>query len=606
MAKKNLKIHSENILPIIKKWLYSDKDIFIRELVSNACDAISKLLILKERGEASPLENESPSIQIQIDKEKKTLTFTDNGIGMDAEEVEKYIAQLAFSGAEEFLAKYKSDKQEDQIIGHFGLGFYSAYMVAEHVDIQTLSYKEGAEAVSWSCDGSSEYEQEKGIRERRGTEIVLHLAPGEEEYLEASRIDEILKRYCAFLPYPITLNDSCINETPPLWMKPSMEATDKEYIDFYHKLYPMEPDPLFWIHLNVDYPFNLKGILYFPKISKDVDLKKETIRLFCNRVFVSNHCNDILPDYLTILRGAIDSPDIPLNVSRSSLQMDRTVKQLGSHISKKISDKLTSLYTTDREKFLTYWEDIELIIKYGALQDEKFYERIKDFLVFKTNQEGYSTITEYLERNKEKMGNTIYYAHPEHADGHFFNLFREKGIEVLFTRPMMIDNALISSLEHKQSVKFKRIDADLGEALLDPERERTLLDAEGKTERIRMAEFFKSKLNFTEIDVEAKSIASESLPALLVIEEQQRRLRETLSYHGRGEIPDIVKPKFVINTNSKLIQSIYAMELKNPALAKDLANHVYDTARLAQRELSPSQLNEYIARSNEILSQLST
>lgn len=603
MAKGTLKIHSENILPIIKKWLYSDKDIYVRELVSNACDAISKLLILKDRGEASLEENPSLSIEIKVDKEKKTLSFIDNGIGMDAEEVEKYIAQLAFSGAEEFLQKYKSDKQEDQIIGHFGLGFYSAYMVATKVEIETLSYKPGAEPVFWSCGGSSEYEMEKGSRTTRGTEITLHVSAEEEEYLETSRIRGILEKYCSFLPYPVSLDGKIINETPPLWMRSSNDVSDKEYIDFYHKLYPFEGDPLFWIHLNVDYPFNLKGILYFPKIAKDVDLRKETIRLFCNRVFVSDNCNDILPDYLTILRGALDSPDIPLNVSRSSLQLDKTVRQLGSHISKKISDKLASLYQSDRDKFLSFWEDIELIIKYGALQDEKFYERVKDFLIFKTNQGEYLTASEYLERNKEKTNNIIYYAH-EAQHGHLLTLFKAKGIEVLFTRSMMIDNALIHHIEKHLSTKFQRVDAEVGGALVDESREKTLLDAEGKTERIKIAEFFKSKLDQTELDVEAKSIDSDHIPAFLVIQEEQRRLRETLSYHGRGEFGDIVKPKFVINTNHKLILSTYAMEERDPELAKKMAYHVYDTARLAQAELSPGQLMDYISRSNDILSKL--
>ena len=350
-----LKIHSENILPIIKKWLYSDKDIFVRELVSNSCDAISKLRKLTNDA------NETWRIDIKIDKENRTLTFSDNGLGMNHDEVETYISQIAFSGAEEFIQKYQSDKEEDQIIGHFGLGFYSAYMVAQNVEIQTLSHKDGADPMHWSCDGSVDYTLEKGSRETRGTDVVLHLSKEEDEYLDDTRLRQILHHYCSFLPYPIFLNDKQINEKPPLWMKPASECTEQEYLDFYRHLFPMEPDPLFWVHLNVDFPFNLKGILYFPKLAQDGELKKETIQLFCNRVFVSDNCRDLLPEYLTILRGAIDSPDIPLNVSRSYLQMDRTVRQLGSHISKKITDRLAALYRSEKEKFLTYWEDIELI-----------------------------------------------------------------------------------------------------------------------------------------------------------------------------------------------------------------------------------------------------
>ncbi|MCB1181277.1 MAG: molecular chaperone HtpG [Chlamydiia bacterium] len=605
MVQGNLKIHSENILPIIKKWLYSDKDIFVRELISNACDASSKLQILQDqeiiKKDETPLE-----IKVFIDKDKKTLTFSDRGIGMDHEEVEKYIAQLAFSGAEEFLEKYKSDKPEDQIIGHFGLGFYSAFMVAKKVEIETLSYKEGAKPVFWSSDGSSTYEIDRGSRVERGTQITLYLSEEEAEYLDPSRIRGILEKYCAFLPHPILLDASSINETPPLWIRPSSEITDQEYIDFYHKLYPFEPAPLFWVHLNVDYPFNLKGILYFPKLSKDVDIKKETIKLFCNRVFVSNDCNDILPAYLTILRGAIDSPDIPLNVSRSTLQLDRTVRQLGNHISKKISDKLSTFYRTDQKKFHACWEDIEIIIKYGALQEDKFYERVKEFLIFKNDRGEFTTIEDYLTRNKEKTNNTVFYAHEEHSQASFLQLYQRKGIEVIFSRPMMIDQALVQLLEQKHSTNFKRIDADVSENLLDPSREKTLLDAEGKTERVRIAEFFKAKLHEENLDVEAKSLASDELPTFLMIKEQERRMREMFAHHGKGDMPNLVKPTFVVNTNNRLIQSIFKMRDTHPELAKDMVRHVYDTARLAGKELNQKQLGDYLNRSTKILEALSS
>lgn len=584
-----LKIHSENILPIIKKWLYSDKDIFVRELVSNSCDAIAKLRKITDNA------SEAWRIDIKIDKEKRTLTFSDNGIGMDREEVEKYIAQIAFSGAEEFVQKYKTEKEEDQIIGHFGLGFYSAYMVAEFVSIQTLSYKENAEPVHWSCDGSVEYTLEKGIRAARGTAIILNLSKEEEEYLEEARLREILHHYCSFLPYPIYLNDKQINEKPPLWMKAPSECTEKEYLDFYRHLFPLEPDPLFWIHLNVDFPFHLKGILYFPKVSQENELKKDSIKLFCNRVFVSDNCRDLLPDYLTILRGAIDSPDIPLNVSRSYLQMDRTVRQLGSHISKKISDRLASLYRGEKEKFLSYWEDIEIIIKFGVLGDENFYKRVKEFLVWRNSEGQWTTLEEYQERHPEQA---VYYTFEE---GHFLDLYREKGIEVLLMRSSMIDHAVMQFLERHTQSTFKRIDSSLDEKILDPDREKSLLDADGRSEAAKLAEFFHKKLA---VEVEAKSLASETIHGFILLKEEERRLRDTLSYQSRKPMEGLVKPTFVINTNSKLIHAIHAFEKIDPELAKQMAHEVYDLACLSQKEMQPKDLNQFITRSSHLLEQL--
>lgn len=595
MAQGTLKIHSENILPIIKKWLYSDKDIFVRELVSNACDACSKLRQLTQE------EQSDWRISIRIDKEKRQLIFTDNGIGMTKEEVEKYIAQIAFSGAEEFVKKYQSNKEEDQIIGHFGLGFFSAYMVAEKVEINTLSYVEGAEPVYWSCDGSSSYSIDKGEKKERGTEIILTLAKDEDEYLDPARIRQILHENCSFLPYPIYLNDSRINEKEPLWVKPVSECTDKDYLDFYHHLFPMEPDPLFWIHLNVDYPFKLKGILYFPKVSQENELKKESIKLYCNRVFVSDNCKDLLPDYLMILRGAIDSPDIPLNVSRSYLQMDRTVRQLGQHLSKKIADRLSALYQGEKEKFTSYWEDIELIIKYGALQEEKFYERVKEFLIFKNSHNEWTTVEEYCERHPDQV---IYYTAEQ---DHFLELYKEKQIEVLFVRPSLIDQALIQMLEKKTGKTFKRLDAHLDGPLFDPSKEKGLLDAEGKSESARIAEFFKKKLDFVDIEVEAKSLASATIPAFLHLKEEERRLRDSMAYHakmGKKEMRALIKPTFVVNTNSKLIHFIRSIEAKEPELAKQMVREIYDLARLSQREMEPEALSDFIARSNSVLEAL--
>ena len=469
MIKKSLSIHSENILPIIKRWLYSDKDIFIRELVSNACDAIHKVKVLRDHGEAAATDEEF-RIDIKINKEKRTLTFTDNGIGMNAEEVEKYIAQIAFSSAEEFLEKYKTNKEGDQIIGHFGLGFYSAYMAAEHVEIQTLSYRQGSEPVFWSCDGSSEYTLEKGNREARGTEITLFIDKDSDEFLDENRLKEILRHYCAFLPYPIFLEGQQINTHFPLWIKSPAECTEKDYLDFYHYLYPFKEDPLFWVHLNVDYPFHLKGILFFPKIQQDFDFNKNTVRLYCNRVFVSDNCKDVIPHYLMALQGVIDSPDIPLNVSRSYLQMDRTVRQLSSHISKKVSDSLSMLYRTNKEKYYKCWEDISVLIKLGAIEDEKFYERIKDILIWKVVDDGWTTLDEYLERNREKTKEKILYTKDEKHLSHFIDLYKKRNIEVLSFNSN-VDSYLIHYLEPKIApVQFQRIDAGVDENLMDKEK----------------------------------------------------------------------------------------------------------------------------------------
>lgn len=608
MSTGTLKIHSENILPIIKKWLYSDKDIFIRELISNACDAIQKVKILHEQGVAQALDEEF-RIEIKADPEKRTLKFIDTGIGMDAEEIEKYITELAFSGAEEFLEKYSSNEEKDQIIGHFGLGFYSAYMVAEKVEINTLSYKKEAEPVLWSCDGASEYQMEKGSRSSRGTEITLYVSEEEKDFLESSALKSILDRYCSFLPYPIYLNDTHINKNEPLWMKQASDCTDKDYLEFYRTLYPMEPDPLFWVHLNVDYPFHLKGILYFPKISPNFDFKKQSVRLFCNRVFVSENCQDLLPEYLTMLRGAIDSPDIPLNVSRSCLQMDKTVRQLGMHISKKVSDRLNHFYKEDREKFIQFWNDIEVIIKLGAIQNDKFYSRVKDFIIWKNANEEWTTIEEYLERNKEKHENKIYYTIEEKHFSDFLELYKQRNIEVLYTSSA-VDIHLMSFLEGKLSpAKFQRIDSSVEENILDKSKEQTLLDADGKTPAGKLAEFIKGKLNIRDLEVEAKSLANNSLPAFIVLDEQSRRMRDFFQSTS-AKMQDFSsqemmgKRTFIVNTNNSLISSLQELNQKDPNLVKELITNIYELSLLSQKEMPPESLSNFITRNNSVLEKL--
>jgi len=595
MTQGTLKINTEKLLPIIKQWLYSEKDIFLRELVSNACDALSKIKILSDQKDAK-VDLGEMKIDIQLDKEKKTLTITDTGIGMTGEEVEKYIAQLAFSGAEEFLEKYQD---QEQVIGHFGLGFYSAYMVSSKVEIDTFSYQEGAEPAFWSCDGSSSYTLDKGTRQERGTKITLFIE--DEEYLDESKLRQLLNRYCAFLPYPIHLNGNHINHEDPLWLKSPADCTDEEYLAFYRKLYPLDPDPIFWVHLNVDYPFHLKGILYFPKIHSNFDFQKSAIQLYCQRVFVSDQCQDLIPDHLRVLRGAIDSPDIPLNVSRSYLQMDKTVRSVSGHIAKKVADRLKTIHSSDPKKFYSHWEDIDTILKLGALQDEKFYDKIKDLLVYQNLDGEWTNTADYLERHKENYADKVFYT--QESDSTFLNLYKEKGIEVLIAKSPL-DTPLINFLETKHApAKFQRVDGAIDPAILDQENENTLLDADGRTEGAKLADLFRSYLDEKELEVEAKSLTSDQIPAFVVVDEQTRRLRESMRL-SRQELPPgmLEKKTFVVNTSSPLIKAISAQ--KDKELAKQMTLQLYQMAMLSQKELSPEELPKFIERTTHILSKL--
>ena len=578
-----LKIHSENILPIIKQWLYSDKDIFLRELVANACDACAKL---KTMGTTDAFE-----IHIDLDKEAQTLKISDNGLGMTKDEVENYICQLAFSGAEDFVKKYQ-DKHET-IIGHFGLGFYSAFMVSQLVEIDTLSYQEGAESAHWSCDGGSDYTLETGTRTTRGTTITLHLS--DETYADLEKLKAILKEHCLFLPYPIFLGEERINEKEPLWIKAPSECKDEEYLDFYRLLYPMDPDPIFWIHLNVDYPFNLQGILYFPKITPRFEFQKTNIKLYCNRVFVSDNCKDLIPDYLTVLRGVLDSSDIPLNVSRSMLQMDHTVRQLGKHISKKVSDKLIHLAETDKEAFIAKWNDIELIIKLGVLQDEKFYDRVKECLLFPTSDGRHLTI-------EECKGEKIFYT--KNKDQHLLEMYEGEDVLLMTSQ---LDTPLVNFLEMKLSPKkFMRIDGSIDDTILDKSKEKNVLNEDGRSESATMAAFFKSHLNG--VDVEAKSLKKDSLPAFVMFKEEMRRMRDYFAMHhgeAMGSIGADVKT-LVVNTNNPLVNATYKLKDKDPALATSLVEQIYELSLLSQHELDPKGMTAFIQRSNEVLEKLAT
>jgi molecular chaperone HtpG len=439
-----------------------------------------------------------------------------------------------------------------------------------------------------------------GKRESRGTEITLHIDEESLEYLEESKVRELLNRYCKFLPFPIELNGKSIGNQTPLWMKSASECTDKEYIEFYRLLFPLDPEPIFWIHLNVDYPFNLKGILYFPKLHRRFDAKESSIKLLCNRVFVSDNCKDILPDYLTILRGAIDSPDIPLNVSRSYLQVDRNVRQLSSHISKKVSDRLATLYRTDRQKFIDSWPDIEMIVKLGVLQDDKFFDRVQNLLIWKSGENSWTTVPEYLERNP---GGKILYA-SEDRSGPLLNIYKEKKIEFLYINAF-IDTAVINVLEDKHSCKFQRVDGKLGDEILDASREKNLLDAEGKTESSRAAEFIRRALNCTEVEVEAKSLASDALPGLVVLNEEERRFRDYMTLTQGKPMPNLLSKKtFIINTNNKLIQTILRLQNKQPEIASDLARHLYDLSLLSMKELDAAETERVLSKQTTLLEKL--
>lgn len=591
MSRGKLSIHSTNILPIIKKWLYSDHDVFVRELVSNSCDAISKVKILSDQGKAKASSDEF-RIDITVDKDAKTLQFADTGLGMTGDEIEKYIAQIAFSGAEDFV-KHIETTDKSQIIGHFGLGFYSAYMVATTVTIDSLSYKEGAEAAFWSCDGTDDYTLEAGKRTSRGTEITLHVGSEHEDYLDVEKIRGILKQYCSFLAFPIYLNGERINETDPLWVKPASECSEQDYKDFFAKLYPMEQEPLFWVHLSVDYPFNLKGILYVCKAGERMDMAQSNIQLYCNRVFVSDNCKDIVPDYLMTLKGVIDSPDIPLNVSRSALQVDRTVKQLGAHISKKVADALSASCKNDREKFISYWPEVEIMVKYGSMNDEKFYERAKSCILFETTKKEWTSLDELFEGRESKKA---YYTNRRAIAQDLIKLYEDKNLPVLYTQPF--DLSYLAFVErHNSDWKFARIDSGADELIKDEKPE----DADS------LASVIAKLLDQADVSVEAKSLSQDSVSGFLQMDEGSRRFRDQMAaYKGGMDFDMPTKRTFIINASNPLIRNIQKLEGSKPELAKGLVRHVFDLAKLNQGELKSEDVPAFIARSNEVIAQMAS
>ncbi len=671
----NITIHTENIFPIIKKSLYTDHEIFLRELISNSVDAIEKLKMVSYAGEVDG-ELGEPEIVISIDKSQKTLSISDNGIGMTADEVKKYINQVAFSSAEEFIQKYQKDANQ-QIIGHFGLGFYSSFMVASKVEIDTLSYKAGAQAVHWSCDGSPAFELSESTRTTRGTTVTLTLQDEEQEYLETIRIKQLVKAYCDFMPVPIKLDGEDINQHRALWKESPQNLTKEDYLEFYRYLYPFQEDPLLWVHLNTDYPFLLNGILYFPKLKPDIDVTKGNIKLFCNQVFVSDHCEEIIPNFLMPLRGVIDSPDIPLNVSRSALTNDRTVRRIADFIAKKVGDRLKSLYNENREEYIRSWQDVGTFVKFGSLNDDKFKKQVEDIIIYRTTYAGeqgsnpageqgsnatppevqvqaeegdawqdvtpantqdnpksvseaaqsaienpksnYTTLKDYLERNKEHHENRVFYCTDEATQATYVELHKKQGLEVLFM-DSFIDTHFISFLEREHSdVKFSRVDSDLDNTLIDQDKAADIVDPKtNKTRNELIKELFEKALNKPKVNIKTQALKSDdpqgTPPAMVLLPEVLRRLQEmnALMQQQTAKFPE--EHILVVNTAHPLIENLVELSQssiiqgggQSPSgeLANMLCQHIYDLALMSQKGFDADGMNAFVERSNQVLTRL--
>ena len=683
MAEKHgsLSINSENIFPIIKKWLYSDHDIFARELISNGCDAITKLKKLDVMGEYTLPDDYKAEVQVIVNPEEKTLKFIDTGLGMTADEVEEYITQIAFSGATEFLSKYKDKTTDDQIIGHFGLGFYSAFMVADEVHIDTLSYKEGAAPVHWTCDGGTEYDMQEGNKTTVGTEITLFLNDESTEFSNEYRMREIIEKYCSFMPVNIYLskenapqeyetideaelrdddviverihedakteekeNDKGekevvevspakdkvkINKRPvslsdpePLWMKHPNSCTDEEYKEFYRKVFMDYKEPLFWIHLNMDYPFNLKGILYFPKINTEYDSIEGTIKLYNNQVFIADNIKEVIPEFLLLLKGVIDCPDLPLNVSRSALQNDGFVKKISEYITKKVADKLTGMCKTDRESYEKYWDDISPFIKYGCIKDSKFSDKMNDYILFKNIDGKYLTLKDCIEENrkpedetkteetvesteekkedgakdeKEPEKTTIFYVTDEVQQSQYINMFREAKKDAVILKHN-IDSAFISHLEQKdQTIQFKRIDADLTEELRGEEA------ADEETSKT-LTEVFRDALKNDKLEVKVENLKNEKVAAMMTLSEESRRMQDMMKmYNMYGMDPSMFggQETLVLNAKHPLVQ--FVVDNKDSDKTPVICEELYDLAMLSHKQLSPEEMTRFVQRSNEIL-----
>ena len=683
-AKKgSLSISSENIFPIIKKWVYSDHDIFARELVSNGCDAITKLKKLDMMGEYTLPDDYKGKIQVIVNPEEKTLKFIDNGLGMTADDVEEYITQIAFSGATEFLNKYKDKTTEDDMIGHFGLGFYSAFMVADEVHIDTLSYKEGAKPVHWVSEGGTEYEMEEGDKEEVGSEITLFLNEDCVEFSNEYRIREVLEKYCSFMPVEIFVSKAnaepeyetipedevldtdtvvehihedakmeekenengekemvevspasdkakivkrpvSISDPAPLWTKHPNECSKEDYIDFYRKVFMDYKEPLFWIHLNMDYPFNLKGILYFPKINTEYDSIEGTIKLYNNQVFIADNIKEVIPEFLMVLKGVIDCPDLPLNVSRSALQNDGFVQKISEYISKKVADKLSGMCKTDKENYEKYWDDISPFIKFGCLKDEKFCEKMSDYVLFKNLDHKYMTLKECIEKNggkaepeektegenaeqsaekKETEKTTIYYVTDEQQQSQYINMFKKEGLDAVILSHN-IDSPFITQMEQKnEHIKFQRIDADLTDHFKEDVSEEEKEAFKEKTDSL--VEIFRKALGNDKLEVKVEKMKDENVASMITLSEESRRMQEMMKMYGMsGMDPSMfgTNATLILNANHPLVE--YVVAHKDGENTEMFCHQLYDLAMLAHKPLSPEEMTEFVKRSNEIMMKL--
>ncbi|HHZ13432.1 MAG: molecular chaperone HtpG [Caldicoprobacterales bacterium] len=616
----NISVHTENIFPIIKQWLYSDKDIFLRELVSNGNDAIQKLKRLSDIGQVDLGGQPFFRVDVVLDKDNGIIQVMDNGIGMTRDEVKKYINQVAFSSAQEFLERYKDQPGEaNQIIGHFGLGFYSAFMVADKVQIDTLSWEDGAEPVRWISETGMDYTMEvSDSRTQRGTTITLHISEDSKEFLEGYRLREILNKYCSFLPVEIYFRDvkekkkddgedpKPINDIRPLWLKHPNDCTDEEYKEFYQKVFHDFRDPLFWIHLNVDYPFNLKGILYFPRLNNQFETLEGQIKLYSNQVFVADNIKEVIPEFLMLLKGTIDCPDLPLNVSRSFLQNDGQVQKISSYISRKVADKLASLFKNERDDYNRYWDDINPFIKYGCMRDQKFYEQVKDYIIFKTLDGEYITLKDYLEKNKEKHENQVYYVNDETQQAQYIRLFKEQDLDAVYLNNI-IDTHFISFLEMNEgSVKFKRVDSDISQSLKD-DQEKDDKKVDKKIDKT-LEKLFKEAIDKDDLKIEIEGLKNRDIPAMVLLSEESRRMEEMIQRFGDMGInyPMHKEETLIINKSSDLVKSL--IKLSEDESRKDdltmICQHIYDLALVAHKPLSSEEMMDFIERGNKILTKL--
>ena len=660
MAKKgSLSITSENIFPVIKKWLYSDHDIFYRELISNGCDAITKLKKLELMGEYEKPEEVEYKIQVSVNPTDKTITIEDNGLGMTEEEIDKYINQIAFSGVQDFMEKYKDKANEDQIIGHFGLGFYSAFMVADKVEINSLSYQKDAKPVHWESEGGINFEMTEGDKAEVGTSIKLYLNEESTEFANEYRAREVIEKYCAFMPVNIFLKNEtaepeyetiekdeltdkdtvvetviepakteekekedgtketvevepsrekykilkrpvALNDTNPLWNKHPNECTDEQYKDFYRKVFRDYKEPLFWTHLNMDYPFNLKGILYFPKINMEYDSLEGTIKLYNNQVFIADNIKEVIPEFLMLLKGVIDCPDLPLNVSRSALQNDGFVKKISDYITKKVADKLSGMCKTDRENYEKYWDDIAPFIKYGYIKDEKFAEKMGDYILYKNLEGKYLTLNDCLEENKEKHENTIFYVTNEKEQSQYINMFKEEGIDAVIM-PAAIDNPFISHVEQKhEGLKFLRIDTDLNASFKEEVKED---DEAFKKTSEELTEVFKKALNNDKLDIKVEKMKNASVASMITVSEETRRMQDMMKMYSMGGMDmsafGATGETLVLNANHPLVK--YVLEHKDGENTAKICEQLYDLASLAHGQLSPERMTGFVNRSNDIM-----